>query len=49
MAVPDFEAFMLPVLKYLVDKGEHSRQEIVSRVAGQMNISEKDRAELLPS
>jgi restriction system protein len=49
MAVPDFEAFMLPVLKYLGDKDEHSRQEITSYVADQMNISEKDRAELLPS
>ncbi|MCC7565525.1 MAG: restriction endonuclease [Methanomicrobiaceae archaeon] len=49
MAVPDFEAFMLPVLRHLGDKDEHSRQEITSYVADHMNISEKDRAELLPS
>ena len=49
MAVPDFEMFMLPVLKYLGDKAEHNRQDVVSQVVEQMNLSETDLAELLPS
>lgn len=49
MAIPNFQAFMLPVLMLLGENQELSHNEICSRLADQMNISEEDRTLLLPS
>jgi restriction system protein len=48
MAIPDYETFMLPLLRYLAE-GEHSLQEAVNALAEQFSISESDRQILLPS
>jgi len=47
--VPNFQDFLLPVLSALGDKKEHSSQELRDIVANQLNISDEERNELLPS
>ncbi len=49
MAVPDFQSLMLPLLKFLGDKKEHSLREANESLANVFNLSEEDRKELLPS
>ncbi len=49
MSVPEFQAFMLPVLQTCRDGKEHHVREIMDLVAKQMNISSDDRRERLPS
>lgn len=47
--VPNFQDFLLPVLSALKDKKEHTSKELRDLVADQLNISDEDRNELLPS
>lgn len=47
--VPNFQDFLLPVLSALGDKKEHSSQELRDIVANQLNITDEERNELLPS
>ncbi len=49
MAVPNFQSFFLPLLEFASDGEEHSIQEAREALALSMNISERDRAEPLPS
>ena len=49
MAIPDFQACMLPVLKVLSDGKEHARLEIVEKVADYFNLTQEVREALLPS
>jgi restriction system protein len=49
MTVPDFQSLMLPLLKFLGDKQEHSLREAIESLADDFNLSEEDRKELLPS
>ncbi|MDI6698281.1 MAG: restriction endonuclease [Candidatus Saccharicenans sp.] len=49
MAIPDFQACMLPVLKVLSDGQEHKRLEIVEKVADYFNLAPEERQALLPS
>ncbi len=49
MAVPDFQTLMLPVLQLTADGKEHSIAEARDTIASQFNLSEADRAELLPT
>ena len=49
MAVPDFQSFMLPLLKTVSDEREHSLGEMVDALAAQFGRSEADQKELLPS
>lgn len=49
MAVPDFQSFMLPLLKFSADGGEHTQSEAVDALARQLNITDADRKEMLPS
>lgn len=48
MAVPDFQTLLLPVLRAVAEK-EAGRPELRERVADALGLSEKDRAELLPT
>jgi restriction system protein len=47
--IPTYEQIMLPLLKLLADKGEHSLQEADDILSKQFNLTEKERGELLPS
>jgi restriction system protein len=49
MAIPDFEAFMLPTLNYAADKQEHSVRETIDYLTRKFTITEDERKELLPS
>ena len=49
MAVPDFQSLILPLLKIAADRNEHNLSEATETLAEQLNLSEEDRKELLPS
>lgn len=49
MAVPDFQSFFKPLLDVASDGQEHSIKEARATIATQMDLSDEDRAELLPS
>jgi len=46
MAVPDYQSFMLPLLKFAADGREHNQRDALSR---HFNITESDRREMLLS
>lgn len=47
--IPDYQSLMLPVLRYCSDREEARVSEAVEALADQLNLSEENRAELLPS
>ena len=49
MAIPDYQTAMLPLLKFLGDRKEHTRREIIDHLADEFNLSEEERKKLLPS
>jgi len=49
MAIPDYQSIMLPLLKFLGDRKEHSLREAIEYLADEFGLSEKERKELLPS
>jgi len=49
MAIPDYQSIMLPLLKYLGDKKEHFKREVVEALANQFNLTDEERKELLLS
>ena len=49
MAVPEYQKFFLPVLRIAGDNKDHSYGEMYSLIAKEFNLTEEDRAELLPS
>lgn len=49
MAVPDYQSLMLPLLKIVSDGNEHAINEATEMLAQQINLSDQDRRELLPS
>ena len=49
MAVPDFQSFFKPLLEIAADGKEHSMKEARELIAKNMNLSEADLKELLPS
>ena len=49
MAVPDFQSFMLPLLKAVSDGKEYNLSEVVDKLAEQFQLSNEDKKELLPS
>jgi restriction system protein len=49
MAVPDFQSFFKPLLEIAADGKEHSMKEARELIAKNMNLSEEDMKELLPS
>jgi len=49
MAIPDFQSFMLPLLKFASDGKEHSQSEASEALSHHFSITESDRREMLPS
>src|SRR5437588_1167748 len=49
MAIPDFQAFMLPLLEFSGDQREHSMSEAVVYLADCFKLGNEERNELLPS
>lgn len=49
MAIPDFQTLMLPLLRHLNDGAERTNQETISTLANEFNLTEAERAQLLPS
>lgn len=49
MSVPDFQAFLLPVLDYARDGGDRTLRDTYTHVAQALHLTEADRRELLPS
>lgn len=49
MAVPKFEKFLEAFLKAVSDGTLHSTKEVKDIVAREMNLSQNDRAETVPS
>lgn len=49
MAIPDFQAIMLPLLKFIEDKEEHSTRETIDYISSLFNLTEEEKKEVLPS
>ena len=49
MAIPDYQACMLPLLKSLADGEEHKFSELVTQLGSQLNLNEDELSKLLPS
>ncbi|MDH5631124.1 MAG: restriction endonuclease, partial [Gammaproteobacteria bacterium] len=49
MSIPDFQTFMLPLLNNLKDGKAHTIQELYQILSDEMNLTDEDKAELLPS
>lgn len=49
MAIPDYQSFMLPLLKYAADNQEHSINDAIDFLNKELNISDEERKYLLPS
>lgn len=49
MAIPDFQAIMLPLLDFAADGSEHSMLDARTALAGMFGLTEAERQELLPS
>jgi len=49
MAVPDYQSFMLPLLRFAADGMEHNQSEAKDALSRHFNITESDRREMLPS
>jgi len=49
MAIPDYQACMLHLLRYASDDAEHTLKDAVPTLAGTFRLTEAERTELLPS
>jgi restriction system protein len=49
MAIPDFQAVMLPLIELCGDRKEHMAKELVGTLAEQFKLTEEERRQLLPS
>lgn len=49
MPIPDYQATMLPLLRFAGDGAEHSLRDAIESLAGEFKLSDEDRRELLPS
>ena len=49
MPVPDYQSLMLPLLTRLDDGEEHALKELREEISADLNLTDADRAELLPS
>jgi len=47
--IPDFQTIMLPFLKAVADKEQHSMRELIEKLALQFKLTGSERKELLPS
>lgn len=49
MAVPDFQSIMLPLLRQVADRKDHTLKSLVDGLADHFNLTDDERTELLPS
>lgn len=49
MPIPDYQAIMLPLLKFTTDQKEHSLRETIEALVDHFQLTEEERKELLPS
>lgn len=49
MAIPDYQTFMLPLLKQLVDGQPHHISEVSIKLADELGLTAEERAQVLPS
>jgi len=49
MPIPDFQSLMLPILEFYGDQGEHGSQDALSHLKRELNLTETEINELLPS
>lgn len=49
MPIPDFQTLMLPLLRHLADGAERTNQESFDALAQEYNLTDAERAQLLPS
>ena len=49
MAVPDFQTFLLPLLRFAADGKEHSLAEALAHLAAELKLSPAEQEERLPS
>jgi len=49
MAVPDYQSFMLPLLKFAADGREPNQKEAKDALSRHFNITESDRREMPPA
>ena len=49
MAIPDYQSIMLPLLKYVSDKKEHTFRESIYHLRDYFKLSDNERRDLLPS
>ena len=49
MAIPDFQSILHPLFLLFGDEKEHTRRELIERLANEFDLSDKDLKELLPS
>jgi restriction system protein len=49
MPIPDYQAFMLPLLRLASDGKDHKKSEVVKDLAEQFNLTKQDKEALLPS
>ena len=45
MAIPDFQTLMLPLLKLLADKQEHSMRDVTPTLSNQFHLTEDEKLE----
>jgi len=49
MPIPDYQATMLPLLRFAGDGAEHSLRDAIESLAGEFKLSDEERRDLLPS
>jgi Mrr N-terminal domain len=49
MAIPDYQACMLPLLKLAGDRNDHALKDAVPTLADQFQLTDAERSEFLPS
>jgi hypothetical protein len=49
MPIPDYQTLMLPLLRLLKDREEHSNREVIDNLGSEFNLSDAEMKELLPS
>lgn len=47
--IPDYQSIMLPLLKFIGDKNEHSIREAIEHISSYFRLNDEERFELLPS
>jgi restriction system protein len=49
MPIPDYQACMLPLLRFSADGQEHQLKEAVHRLASEFSLTDEEKNEFLPS